>query len=47
MLLAVPFIWFSSSQLTPMSRVTQEFKLEDCEEILQKTILGGRTIYEK
>lgn len=32
MLLAESFIWFSSSQLTPLSRITQEFKLEDSEE---------------
>lgn len=32
MLLAASFIQFSSSQKTPTSRVTQEFKLEDCEE---------------
>lgn len=32
MLLATSLIWFSSSQPTPTSRVTQELKLEDCEE---------------
>lgn len=32
MLLAASFIQLSSSQKTPTSRVTQEFKLEDGEE---------------